>query len=787
MAHNTTYIKSRKHPFAGARVTPVGMAAAAALVALGMPVQAQTASSGTLPEVKVESAGDAGYKAGTVSSPKFTQPLLDTPQTISVVKEQLLREQAASTLTEALRNTPGASTFFLGENGNTSTGDAIYMRGFDSSSSIFVDGVRDLGAVSRDVFNIQQVEVVKGPAGTDNGRTAPTGAINLVSKQPTLENSFAASLGAGSASYKRGTVDWNKALEAYPGAAFRLNVMNEDSGVAGRDLVKNKRWGIAPSLALGLNSPTRVFLNYLHVTQDNVPDGGVPTIGLPGYTSPDALALSNRRPFLNSAARVDSSNFYGTTSDFANVDMDMVTARIEHDFASGTKLRNTTRFGRTHNDYRLTAFMGGGFPATGALTAASALLATPNPNDPSTWTVTRNLPTNVNQTNKIAVNQTSLTTTVNTGSVQHDLAAGLELSREEQSNLGYYGQGFASVGTTYAPAGSMPAANLYNPNPNVSGFNRIANGAWSKGVTNTVAAYLFDTAKLSPQWQITGGVRVDRFKTDFDAVTQGALPAGVLTPSSISLSDTLIGAKVGVVYKPASNGSVYALYATSAQPPGGANNQLSAAANNAANPKFDPQKAKTIEVGTKWDVLGGRLALAGALYRTDVTNDIEVDPTNSANFVQTGKKRVQGLELTAIGALTNDWSLSAGYTTMDTKVLSGVPKTADGSTALAYTPKNAFTLWSTYRLPFGVTVGGGARYAGKLLRGTDGAVGTPAYTEAYWVFDAMASYRINKNLDVQLNVYNLADKDYVAAINKSGYRYTPGIPRSARLTANFTF
>lgn len=538
MAHNTTYIKSRKHPVAGARVTPVGMAAAAALVALGMPVQAQTASSGTLPEVKVESAGDAGYKAGTVSSPKFTQPLLDTPQTISIVKEQVLREQAASTLTEALRNTPGASTFFLGENGNTSTGDAIYMRGFDSSSSIFVDGVRDLGAVSHDVFNIQQVEVVKGPAGTDNGRTAPTGAINLVSKQPTLENSFAASLGAGSASYKRGTVDWNKALETYPGAAFRLNVMSEDSGVAGRDLVKNKRWGIAPSLALGLNSPTRVFLNYLHVTQDNVPDGGVPTIGLPGYTSPDALALSNRRPFLNSAGRVNSSSFYGTTSDFAKVEMDMVTARIEHDFASGTKLRNTTRFGRTHNDYRLTAFMGGGFPATGALTAASALLATPNPNDPSTWTVTRNLPTNVNQTNKIVVNQTSLTTTVNTGSVQHDLAAGLELSREEQSNLGYYGQGFASVGNTYAPAGSMPAANLYNPNPNVSGFNRIANGAWSKGVTNTVAAYLFDTAKLSPQWQITGGVRVDRFKTDFDAVTQGALPAGVLTPSSISLSDT---------------------------------------------------------------------------------------------------------------------------------------------------------------------------------------------------------------------------------------------------------
>ena len=140
-----------------------------------------------------------------------------------------------------------------------------------------------------------------------------------------------------------------------------------------------------------------------------------------------------------------------------------------------------------------------------------------------------------------------------------------------------------------------------------------------------------------------------------------------------------------------------------------------------------------------------------------------------------------------IGQITREWGVSAGYTIQDTKVDTGANVAADGSNGLTYTPKNALSLWSSYQLPFGLTIGGGARYAGGLKRGTDGAVGTPSHTDSYWVFDAMASYKVNKNFDVQLNVYNLFDKEYVAAINKSGYRYFPGIPRSARVTANFRF
>jgi catecholate siderophore receptor len=148
---------------------------------------------------------------------------------------------------------------------------------------------------------------------------------------------------------------------------------------------------------------------------------------------------------------------------------------------------------------------------------------------------------------------------------------------------------------------------------------------------------------------------------------------------------------------------------------------------------------------------------------------------------------VQGIEMSAVGKLTDNWAVSAGYTTMNAKVINGSAVAKDGSSDLAYTPKSAFTAWTTWRLPFNLTIGGGTRYAGEMKRGTDSAIGTPAFTEAYWVFDAMASYPLNKQLDLQLNLYNLFDKDYVAAINKSGYRYTPGSPRSAMLTVNFRF
>jgi len=768
------FISSRKH----AAVPPSRLGAphahALALAALSLPgaALAQSAAApaaaasqpaaATLPTVKVQAAREGEYKVDTVSSPKFTQPLLDTPQTITVITKELAQQQGATTLTEALRNTPGVSTFYVGENGSTSTGDAVFMRGYDASSSIFVDGVRDLGSISRDLFNLEQIEVEKGPAGTDNGRGSPSGSINLVSKRAERGNFAGGALTLGNEHQRRLTIDVNRSLDDT--MAARVSLVGQMNAQPGREQVESNRWGVAPSFSAGLGTATRTTLNYLHVEQDNVPDGGVSTIGLPGYTNPD--------PNLAQGKPVNPRNFYGTVHDYDDVSLDMGTLIVEHDLAPHTVLRNVTRFGSTLQDYLLTSFRMPEAPTA----------------DPATWILPRSNPTNKHQINGVAANQTTIATEFATGAVLHSLVGGLEYSYEEQKTKGVTG------------TGAWPAANLYDPDPDVTGYERELNDAWSNGNTRTASGYVFDTLHFGERVLVTGGVRVDHYQTQYKNIVacggtgNSATPCppgadtGTLVPATdLHTSGNLFSWKLGGVFKPTEDSSLYMDYAISQQPPGGANFQLSNSANSAANPNFDPQKAKTFEVGAKWNVIDNALALALALYRTDITNDIESDGGNPPQYFQTGKKRVQGIEIGAVGNITPDWAVNAGFTTMNTSVVSGAPVGNDTSTALNYTPEKAFTSWTAYKLPFGLTLGGGARYSGSLQRGKDSAPGTPAYTQPYWVVDGMLEYPVNRNIDLRLNVYNLFDRDYVAGINKSGYRYMPGAPRYFTVTASMVF
>ncbi|MBJ7311595.1 catecholate siderophore receptor Fiu [Rugamonas sp. CCM 8940] len=783
------FIKSRKH-------APLSMTqhVGTALAAMLLPVAAHAAdtpaapaapaaqSGQTMQEVKVLGAKENDFKADKANSPKYTEALVNTPQTITVIKRELIEQQGAVTLTEALRNTPGVGTFFLGENGSTNTGDAVYMRGFDTSGSIYVDGVRDVGAISRDVFNIEQIDVLKGPAGTDSGRSSPTGSINLTSKQATLENAFGSIVTVGSAKQKRVAVDWNHVINAETGTAVRLNVLDQDSDNPARREVKNKRWAIAPTVAFGLNGKTRVYLDFLHVKQDNVPDGGVPTVGLPGYTSPDAS-----RPYIGSAPKVDPQNFYGSRGDFDKVKADMVTLRLEHDFSPTLKLQNTTRYGKTQQNYLLTGFMGSSDnlwtqprvdPKTQVVTDVGAVAGNPN-----TWKLARTVRTVRDRDNTILTNQTNVTAEFDTGAFKHTLVGGLELTSEKQTSYGYGGTGtFKDPTPLYAPDAGVP----------LEGLNLVRNGTYIEATVNTQSAYLFDTVKIGDKWMINGGLRLDRFDIGYsDTVlstlaNQPKLPVNTLVPTRLNAADTLVNGKIAALYKPTPDSSVYAMYATSKAPPGGNTFSLSASANSASNATYDSQVTTTKEIGTKWDFLKQKLALTAALYQTVVKNEVEQDPLDQ-KYYQTGKKRVQGIEIGVTGELMRNWLVSAGYTRMNTSVESGKIVTANNTNSLVYTPKQAFTAWTAYTLPMGLKVGGGARFVDQLLRGTDGAVGTPASTDAYWVYDAMATYPVNKNVDLQLNVYNLADKQYVASINKSGYRYTPGAPRSVSVSANFHF
>ena len=342
-------IKSRKH------IGTTQLVALAASLPFAGHAATKEENVAKLPTIEVNAENT--YKADKVSSPKYTQPLVDTPQTISVIKKEILKEQGATSLTDALRNTPGI-TLQLGENGNTSAGDSFQMRGFDTKNSIYVDGIRDIGAVSRDVYNLEQIEVVKGPSGAEAGRGGAGGYINLSTKLPHADNSSEVSATYNTAENGRLAADINQAINE--STAVRLNVMGQQGGVEGRDYIEQNGWAIAPSIAFGLDSDTRFYLYSQHIKQNNIPDGGIPSIGMDGfyYNNTDTTLTQANRDAINTAVNaanpVNRKNFYGNVNDHEDITANMVSAKIESDLSENIKFTNISRFGKTEMERVLT-------------------------------------------------------------------------------------------------------------------------------------------------------------------------------------------------------------------------------------------------------------------------------------------------------------------------------------------------------------------------------------------------------------------------------------------------
>ncbi|MET0356953.1 MAG: catecholate siderophore receptor Fiu [Cellvibrio sp.] len=788
----SNFIVAKKHKVAQqlkvSALSSMMLIAAGAMAAEDVKKDEKSESNSKLGTVKVNAdAISADFKAEKASSDKFTQPLVDTPQTIVVVKKELFQQQAATSLSETLRNTPGI-TMLLGENGNTATGDSIFMRGFDTQGSIFVDGIRDLGSISRDTFNTEQVEIAKGPAGVDNGRGASSGYINLSSKKASLEDATTGNVTLGTADYKRSTLDVNKSLNET--TALRVNLLAQDAGVDGRDEVENKSFGIATSLGLGLGTETRTYINFYHVQQSGIPDGGISTIGLSGYHSSTLAPLfPNGVPEL----KVDTETFYGSTNDHNDVDATMFTVRVEHDLAEGVTLRNTSRYGRSTQDLVLTGVNG-----------VTAPLATLNNQD--TWTIalTRQ---GRDQVNQILTNQTNLLATFEAGGVKHDISSGVEFIYESQFSDAV---GLPFTSATSSTRVTQANANLYNPRGSAVVFQPVVHdGTKTDGETSTAAIYALDTISLNDQWQVSVGVRAERFYTKTDQIIRQAavtapavqtIPVGTYLGRDADVADNLVSWKVGGTYKPAENGSIYVSFATSQLPPGSNNFALNTdpatAASNANSPNLDPQKGTNQELGTKWNVFGNKLALTAAVFKSTNENEIAVNPDGSS--VAVGEREVSGIELGAAGILTQNWQISAGFAYMDPEITRGNQSSANGGASqtdggvIQWSPEYTFTLWNSYAFSNGVTLGGGARYvdtvaSSSLTNAAARANRSMLIIPDYWVFDAMAAYQVTKNINLQLNILNIADEEYVASLNNSGARYYPGAPRSFRLGANFTF
>ncbi|QHC89593.1 TonB-dependent receptor [Pseudomonas chlororaphis] len=696
-----------------------------------------------LDNIKVEAEEGKGYKTERSSSAKYVAPLLDTPQTITVVPPKLIQEQQALSLRQVLSNVSGI-TFNAGEGGGGS-GDSINIRGFSANSNLQIDGLRDSAQTNRsDTFNIEQVEVIKGPNSVFGGAGTTGGSINLVSKQPKDQAFTRLGGSLGTDNYYRLTLDSNQPLEGVgQDSAVRINLMGHQNDVPDREQIDRERWGIAPSLRLGFSDATRLTLSAFHQTDDNLPDYGVP-------------ALDGKK-----LAGVKRDAYFGWKNlDKEEIEQNAFTADFEHDFSDHLRLQNLTRYSRTARDTIVSA---------SHVNASGVPAGRYRPAGPQAY--------GRDATTEMWINQSNLIGDFEFAGMRHDLVAGVELSRETL-DLKTYNHGLGSA--LYPRDGYA----LGNPPGRWSGPVNKATSGYTETTLKGQAYYLFDTIALSERWDLNLGLRYDKIKGDVDKYS------GSHVKSESLVSDTnKASARTGLVFKPTENGRIYAAWGNSFNP--SAENLASTGGGlSKGNQDLAPEKNETWELGTKWELLDKRLELDGALFRVEKSNARETMADGSTQLA--GKQRVQGVEIGVTGHVSEQWDVFANYTFLDSETLKAA-NTASGiarkGQALGNTPPRSLNLWTTYELPAGWTLGYGTRYVSERNVSSS----TRAKLDAYWVHNAMLGYKVNHNLDLQLNVNNLFDKDYVERVRQqngstarsSAIEY--GDARAAIMSATYSF
>ena len=798
-------------------------------------------------EVKVEKA----------DSPKYVRPLLDTPQTITVISKATIQQQNLLTLRDVLSTVPGI-TFGAGE-GGFGYGDRIILRGQDAKNDVTIDGVRSGAFLNRnEVYNIEQIEVTNGANSVMNGGGSVAGTINLVTKRPLADDQTVMNAGIGTDNYYRATIDANKRLNDL--VAVRINAVYHENDVPGRDVEDYKRWGIAPAVTIGIDGPTSLTLQYEHLD-----DKAMPQYGMRYF------------PALGGILRdFDRSAYYG----FANLDRqdsktDSLQAIFSHAFSDSVKLRNLTRYENVRQNtvtsqpqgvFCLDDGVGGGFnPDTNG--ACTTTIYTSEAGEALTIPVGYYLPTGGrgNQrfiSNETAYTQFDLSAEFETGGIGHSLVIGAsamwEKYQQRQGNIGRTADGYdpyaapfvvargassgvpnplynagASLGLYYplvnigdpssviaGPAAIGGLARLYGSSSYVGPTNFIMGGR-NIGQQTSYAAYLFDAMKFTEWFEINGAVRYEKVKgwnRNFSYQTSGpdiGLPVvptdpAETNPTYFEVEDNLFSYRIGAVVKPTPNTSIYVAYGNSKLP----SKASVDGACSAANCRLKPETTENYEIGVKADLFDGQLLLTAALFRND-RNSIKVNSNDPTLPDQTldGKQRVEGVSLGASGSITPNWTISANYMYLKSKIQQGVSNyclanpgaagcgnSADfvdptAGSQLANTPKHSGSLFSTYRLPFGLELGYGLTYQGKFLLNqptlaqlaADNYV--PYRVPSYTIHRFMASYPITENLMAQVNVQNFTNKKYVTTVrNNIGNSWAQPAPtRSAVFSLNYKF
>jgi len=736
------------------RLLALGCVGAAAFA---MPAQAQTAEPEQEQEQPARRLGSVtvtdtviedSYKPEGASNPLITQPLRDTPRTVTVLDKSFLKDNQAVSFTEALRNVPGI-TLGVGE-GGAGSGDFINLRGFDASNDIAIDGFADRLQYSRsDVFNIEQIEVYKGANTALSGAGGAAGQINLVTKRAVADTFVNADVGLGNRDWRRATADANVLLDADRGIAARINLMAHEQGVAGRDFVGQKRFGIAPSLAFGLDQDTTITASLQYQEDDNLIDYGVPL-------------LASGAP-----ANFPLSNYYGWRNiDFEDQELLIATVTLDHRISDVVSLTGGVRWGEVRREAVWST------PRPTSQASLQAAVNAINAGNTAGATYVIGGPQGLGRIsrNEVAAARAAVVIDHPTraGGIGNALVIGAEVSRESLTR---------DTITTTGLAGT--ARNLFAPEPDFAGtFTQSRTYGLIDNSADRIAVYGTDTFKIGEALQINLGGRYERFEADLGGTQYAAL-------ATRSFSEDLFSWQAGVVWKPVEAASLYVSYSDARQPQTlGATATGTVTTANAALPAL---KNENYEVGAKVDLFDGALALTAAAFRNQRVNQpITVD----GDVTLTGRQRVQGVELSATGNITDAWQVFAAYTFLDSEIQrAGTGAELTVGEEIAGTPEHSATLWSTYDTGIGLRLGGGFNYVGEFAT-RNSTLANQAWTGGdYWLLNAMAEYRFSDTLAVQVNANNLANERYLQRIraNDTYVIAVPGEGRTVMATLRVSF
>jgi catecholate siderophore receptor len=745
----------------------------------------------------------APYKVDHVqASGKFPEPLLNTPKTVTVLSKDVLEDKNATTLKQAILSTAGV-TLGSGEGGNA-FGDRFFIRGFDARNDVFIDGVRDAGVSVRENFFTEQVEILRGPASSFAGRGTTGGAINIVTKQATTENSFYnMDTTFATDQTKRITLDVNQVIS--PTLAIRAGGLFQDADVAGRNYTTDDRDGGFIAATWKPIDGIKVTGDYVHTDLHGIPDFGVPYYR-PGSTGSSSQQFTSTAggPFPDYG--VNRNNFYGFVNrDFFKVQQDIGTINAEIHVTPDLIISDKIRASQSINNYI------GTLPESPiATTPLSAATLTANPQ--SRYQVT-----------DVAANQTEATYKFDTGAFRHTALAGVEIDRETSSIDKYTGLSSEALGGgAFMGSGSLSGVSVFDPQFTNQPFGTPPTllGMPTKIAIDTQSVYLLDSVNYRDLVILNGGVRYD----NYNIKTSGfGTIGGVSTFGTQAADFGLPNFNLGLTLKPLPNGSVYVAYATSSNPVGAEFDGTSTAYGGlapvlAGNPNqiLGPEKNTAIEAGTKWELFNRHLLLTGALFQTtkenareafNVTKPSNATPNcpypagttgNLSCIVAGSAYYVRGIDLGVTGKITDKWSVFGGLVLMQSQVTkSNVPTanmpqpllyTTDVGLPLANVAHQSFSMLTKYQLTDIWEVGGQAVYRSQIYGGTLLAANQGTSIPGYWRFDSFVEAQINKNWKLKLFVNNIFNKLYYDALYQSATPFVleaPGRVASLVISARF--